>query len=359
MSKFFKLKIKEKKQETDDCVSITFHIPDELKEQFQYKQGQFLTLRATINNEDVRRSYSICSSPYINEDLRIAVKKVDNGVFSNFANQTLKVNDEIEVLPPAGRFFTELDVRNSKKYLGIAAGSGITPIISIIKSILSVEPKSTFTLLYSNRNIASIIFKEQIEDLKNVYLERLNVIHVFSRMHQGVELFNGRLNADKLIAICQKAININAIDDVFICGPKQIIDDAIDVFQNYNFDKKNIHFELFASPNQHKQNQNEIVDETNLKELNDVSIVIDGKTHLIKLAHNGKNVLDAALDFGLDVPFACKGAVCCTCRAKVMLGEVDMKMNYSLTDDEVNRGYVLTCQSHPISKKVTIDFDQP
>lgn len=359
MSKFFKLKIKEKKLETDDCVSITFHIPNDLKEQFQYKQGQFLTLRTNINNEDVRRSYSICSSPYINEDLRIAIKKVKNGVFSTFANDTLKVNDEIDVMPPTGRFFTELDPQNNKNYLGIAAGSGITPIFSIIKSALTIEPKSTFTLLFSNRNIASIIFKEQIEDLKNKYLQRFNVIHVFSRMHQGIELFNGRLDSEKLQAICQKAINLNSMDEIFICGPKDIIDNAIDVFQMHNFERKNVHFELFASPNQYKHEQIETNRHSSLSELNDVSIVIDGKTHLIKLAKDGKNVLDAALEFGLDVPFACKGAVCCTCRAKVMNGAVDMKVNYSLTDDEVSRGYVLTCQSHPISKQVTIDFDQP
>lgn len=357
--KFHTLKIKDVKRETSDCISISFQVPAELSNDYTYMQGQSLTLRRQFDGEDVRRSYSICSSPMENE-LRVAIKQVENGKFSTYANQHLKAGDELEVMTPTGHFYTELNPNQQKHYVAFAAGSGITPIMGIIKTTLATEPKSTFTLIYGNKNSGSIIFLEEIEALKNRYMEQFQVFHVLSREVVDVPLLNGRINADKCGEFLnQKLLQTGAIDEIFICGPEDMIMSVKDTAEAAGIDRKHIHFELFTTPAQtavkHEPKTTEKVSDKNAAK---VSVKIDGITYNMDLPYGGDSILDAALKAGADLPFACKGGVCCTCRAKVTKGTVEMDMNFALEEDEVENGYILTCQSHPTSEEVFVDFDQ-
>jgi ring-1,2-phenylacetyl-CoA epoxidase subunit PaaE len=286
---------------------------------------------------------------------------VENGLFSGYANKELKEGDVLEVMTPMGMFFTELDANNSKNYVAFAAGSGITPIMSIIKTTLAKEPNSTFTLVYSNKNTGSIMFLEEIEALKNSHLERFTVFHLLSRESVDVPVLNGRISKDK----CQEMFDKNLIDaskiaEVFVCGPEEMIYAVKDSFTAKNFDSKHIHFELFTSPTQTHTNQvaasqSQTNNDTEAKA--SVSVKIDGITYQLELPYAGETILDAALKTGADLPFACKGGVCCTCRAKLTKGTASMDMNFSLEDDEVEKGYILTCQAHPTSEDVFVDFD--
>lgn len=358
--KFHSLKVKQIKRETADAVSIALDIPNDLKNDYSFTQGQYITFKKTFNGEEIRRSYSICSSPLDNE-LRVGIKMVENGLFSTYANKELKEGDSLEVMTPMGMFFTELNSSNSKNYVAFAAGSGITPIMSIIKTTLATEPNSTFTLVYSNKNTGSVMFLEEIEALKNVYLERFTVFHLLSRESVDVPVLNGRISREK----CQELFDKNLIDsskmsEVFVCGPEEMIYAVKDSFTAKNFDSKHIHFELFTSPSQTQTTQKtatQTQDSSDSQAKASVSVKIDGITYQLDLPYAGETILDAALKTGADLPFACKGGVCCTCRAKITKGTASMDMNFSLEDDEVEKGYILTCQAHPTSEEVFVDFD--
>lgn len=356
--KFYPLKVKEVRPETADCVSVALDVPEELWEAFQFAPGQYLTFRMHMDDAEVRRSYSICASPKDNE-LRVAIKKVDGGKFSSFANAGLKAGDLLDVMTPMGKFSPRKTEVTQKRYLAFAAGSGITPIMSIMKTVLQDEPGSEFTLVYGNKGKNTIIFREAIEALKNKYMQRLRVYHVLSREVMDVELFNGRIDAAKCREFCDTLIDIKNIDEAFICGPEEMILSLRSQLVELGLPSNNIHIELFSSPDQPKATHQKWVTEHSADEgmMSKVTITLDGTTFQMDLSYNGDSILDAALKQGADLPYACKGGVCCTCRAKVTQGEVDMEVNYALEPDEIEKGFVLTCQSHPKTPTVTIDFD--
>ncbi len=353
---FHKLKVKEIKQETPDCVSIAFAIPDNLKPDFLFEQGQNITIKKEIDGEEIRRSYSICSAPFENE-LRVAVKQVEGGKFSNFANTLLKAGDELDILPPTGKFNTKLNRESKKQYLAFAAGSGITPVISIIKTTLQTEPESSFTLVFGNRGRSTIIFFEELEGLKNKYLNRFNFINILSREKTDAPINSGRIDPDKLSRLT-RLIDYKNTDEFFICGPEEMIFCVKDYLEAAGIDKKKIHFELFTTPGQKQSsviNRQSLVKDSGPQ--SKITIKLDGRSFDFDLGYNSENILDAALKQGADLPFACKGGVCCTCKAKLLEGEVEMEVNWGLEQEEVEQGFILTCQSHPITEKVVLDFD--
>ena len=353
---FEQLTVREVRRETNDCVSIAFEIPDTLKNSFQFLQGQYITLKTKIGGEEVRRSYSICSSP-LDDELRVAVKKVPQGVFSTYANEILKAGDQLDVMPPIGKFFTPLLPEQKKNYVGFAAGSGITPLLSIIKTTLQTEQESTFTLVYGNRNRHSIIFRETLEALKNKYMDRFRLIHILSRETTDTPLNSGRIDTDKCLVLCDKTIDLQQTDEFFLCGPEEMIFAVKNVLEQQHVPTQKIHFELFTTAGQqHKKNhqQEEDIDKGPKSK---ITVTLDGISFDFELSQKGDAILDAALKHGADLPYACKGGVCCTCRAKLIEGEVDMEVNYGLEPDEIEQGFILTCQSHPKSEKVVVDFD--
>jgi ring-1,2-phenylacetyl-CoA epoxidase subunit PaaE len=351
---FHALKIKQVNKETTDCVSIVLDVPQNLQTEFAYIQGQNVTIRTTINGEEIRRSYSICSAPYENQ-LKVAVKKVDSGIFSTYANEKLQQGDVLDVMPPIGKFYTELNHLHKKNYLGVAAGSGITPIVSIIKQTLQTEPQSTFTLVYSNKNKNSIIFFEEIEGLKNKYINRFTLINILSREKTDAAISFGRIDEEKLQHL-SKLINYKTIDEVFICGPEEMIFCAKDFFEKEGLDKKQIHFELFGTVKKKATDDRPKTTESTVSK-SSITIKLDGRSFDFALGFNEGNILDAALAQGADLPYACKGGVCCTCKAKLLEGEVEMDVNWGLEHEEIEQGYILTCQSHPKTEKVVVDFD--
>jgi len=356
MSKFHTLTVKEVRQETPDCVSVALQVPEALQDTFKFTQGQYLTLRTFINDEDVRRSYSICASP-LDQELRVAIKKVDGGRFSTFANEQLQAGATLEAMPPMGNFYTKLDPTQSKNYIAFAAGSGITPIMSILKSVLQTEPKSTFTLFYGNRGVEHIIFREELEALKNKFIDRLSIHYLLSREHPGSELFYGRIDADKCQRFCDMLIDLEEADEFFLCGPEAMINSVKTTLEAQGIPRQKIHFELFTSPlgPLGQTSKSSKKDRPNIQA--EVTVIADGKSLKLQLEDPNITILDAALQAGADLPFACKGGVCCTCKAKVLEGKVEMEVNYALEPEEVEAGFVLTCQSHPQTKTVTVDFD--
>jgi len=353
---FHKLAIKEINKETADCVSVLFDVPGNLKETFRFKQGQSLTMRTFMNGEEIRRTYSICSTPLENI-WRVAIKKVEGGLFSSLANDQLKKGDILEVMPPVGKFYVELNPAHKKNYLAIAAGSGITPVISIIKTTLHTEPQSGFTLVYGNRSRSSIIFFEELEGLKNKYLERFNFINVLSRERTDAAVNSGRINQEKLIAL-SKLINYNSTDEIFICGPEEMIFSVKAFLEQKGIDSKKIHFELFTVPGQKQSVVQSREPEVNTGPASKITVKLDGRSFDFDLSLNSDiSILDAALKQGADLPFACKGGVCCTCKAKLTKGEVSMDVHWGLEDEEVEQGYILTCQSHPKTERVIVDYD--
>jgi len=359
--KFHTLSVKHVKRETPEAVSVTFDVPAALQADYQFTQGQSIAIKHTINGQEVRRSYSICSSP-LDGELKVGIKQITNGLFSTYANTVLKAGDQLEVMTPTGHFYTDLNADNQKQYLGIAAGSGITPLMSIIKTTLIKEPKSQFTLVYGNRNTGSILFLEDLEALKNQFVDRFNVLYVLSQEAVDVAILNGRIDAAKAQMLTeQNLIQIQTIDEAFLCGPESMIMDLKAYLSDKGLSSKQIHFELFTSPST-TQAANTSQSQVQAQSDNQgpsakVSVKVDGLTYQIDLPYNGETILDAALKKGADLPFACKGGVCCTCRAKVTQGSVSMDMNFSLEDDEVEKGYILTCQAHPTSEEVFVDFD--
>ena len=338
---------------TEDCSVVSLDIPDHLKETFQYKQGQYLTFKATINGEEVRRSYSLCSSP-LDEEWKVAIKKIEEGRFSTFANEVLKEGDVVDVMPPNGRFYKEVDRTRAKKYVAFAAGSGITPIHSIIKTHLNEEPESSFNLFYLNRSVQSMILREEVEGLKNLFLGRFELYHFLTQEMRDAPLFNGRFTEEKLEAISNLLIDVNSVDDYFICGPTEMIFMIRDFLVAKGVDERKVHFELFNTPTGGQKKKK--LDENNT-EVSNVSIITNGVQVSFKMTQNGESILDAALRNNADLPFACKGGVCCTCRAKLIEGEAPMTVNYALEKEEVEQGYILTCQALPKSGKVLVDFD--
>ncbi|WP_127133023.1 1,2-phenylacetyl-CoA epoxidase subunit PaaE [Pseudoflavitalea rhizosphaerae] len=354
---FHSLTIADIRKETPECISVVFEIPESLKEAYSFRHGQNITLKMVVNGEELRRSYSICSSPG-DKELRIAIKQMQDGRFSTWANATLKKGDTLEVLPPTGKFYTELDPAHKKHYLAFAAGSGITPILSIIKTTLAIEPNSSFTLVYGNRNRGSIIFKEQLEALKNVFMSRFVVHHILSREKTDAAINYGRINAEKGKQLAAKLIDIHAVDDFFLCGPEEMIFEMKDWLEQEGIDKKKVHFELFTTPGQKAGIQKSAEEKAAFTgKVSKVTVKVDGIAFDFDLPYDGDPLLDAALKQGADLPFACKGGVCATCRAKVVEGSVSMDNNYALEPDELESGFVLTCQSHPRSEKVVVDFD--
>lgn len=359
---FYELTIADVQPETDSAICVTFAVPDELKSRFQFVQGQFLTLRATIDGEEVRRSYSICSG-VDDGHMRVAIKRVRDGQFSNFANDHFKPGDRIEVMPPQGSFYTELNPDNCKSYMCLAVGSGITPILSIIKTVLSRESHSRVVLLYGNRQSNSVMFKEELSFIKNRYLERFQWINIMSREDQGSELLGGRIDNKKgYLLQKQGLIDIHTTDEAFICGPESMMSEVSRGFRIEGLKDSQIHYELFASSSEDSQQilakARQRVEQYGEQKTSQVTVVADGRSIMFELAAVGENILDAGMDNGMELPFSCKAGVCSTCRAKLVKGEVDMDITHGLESEEVEAGYILTCQAHPISDEVVVDFDQ-
>lgn len=354
---FHSLRVREVRRETPDTVSIAFEVPEALQDTFRYTQGQHLTVRSFFEGEDVRRSYSVCTAPGEN-DLRVAVKRVDGGLFSAFANEQLKVGDLLDVMPPQGNFHTPLHPEASKLYVAFAAGSGITPVMSILKTVLAEEPQSRFLLFFGNRGFDHIIFREQLEELKNLHPERLAVYHVLSRESLGSPLFQGRIDGEKCRSYARFLFDPREVDAFFLCGPEEMIFSVKSALEDLGANPKSIHFELFTT-GAATQRKAQAIKETSRKNAFDASITViqDGVEFDFMLPSDGSTLLDAAMRAGADLPFSCKGGVCSTCKAKVLEGEVEMEVCYGLEPDEVEAGFVLTCQSHPKTQRVKVSFD--
>jgi ring-1,2-phenylacetyl-CoA epoxidase subunit PaaE len=353
---FYPIRISEVKQETKDCVSLQLQIPEILKPQFQFNAGQHLTFRMTVNGKEIRRNYSLCSSP-LEHEWRVAVKRVPGGLFSTWATEVAIAGDVLDVMPPAGHFGTTLVAEQRKNYLAIAAGSGITPILSIIKTTLATEPLSTFALVYGNRYRGSIIFKEALEALKDTYMQRLQLIHILSRERTDADINHGRITGEKLNQLSQKLLPLTSVDEVFLCGPEEMIHAARTFLQDHGVPAERIHFELFNTSAATRQTATVSASAQPEGHVSKITIRMDGVESMFELAQQGASILDAALQQGADLPYACKGGVCCTCRAKLVEGEVSMDVVYGLEPDEIAAGYILTCQSHPKSEAVVVDYD--
>jgi ring-1,2-phenylacetyl-CoA epoxidase subunit PaaE len=359
MSRFHKLKIKRIQRETPDSVVVSLDVPMDLHETFAFTQGQYLTFRREHNGEELRRSYSICSSP-LEGEWQVAIKKVPQGRFSSLAVDALRVGEELEVMPPAGHFHTPVHPEQAKQYLFFAAGSGITPVFSIIKTVLLTEPNSRVTLVYGNRGRNSIIFKEALEALKNKFLHRLSVYHILSREQGDADLLFGRIDQAKTAQFLQKVVAASQVDECFICGPEDMINGVRAALTEAGVAPERIHFEMFGSANAGQA----AAAKTKLPPVGEddkhsrVTVQLDGNTRVLEMSYYGNTILDALLETGVDAPYSCKNGMCSTCRARVTDGKVEMDVNYSLSDTEVAKGYVLTCQARPTSETVAVDFDQ-
>ena len=357
MSHFHTLTVSELRQETRDSVSIVLDIPKELTEKFQFHPGQYLTLKCDIDGEEVRRSYSICSG-LGDDEVRIGVKRVVGGLFSNYANDELAVGDSLEVMEPAGHFYIELDPTRQGNYLMVAAGSGVTPILSQIKSILRAEPLSQITLIYGNRATSSTMFRDQLEDLKNSYMGRLNLIFVFSREQQDIDLYNGHIDADKCRSLFKRWIDAKNLTAAFICGPQSMTETVSEELIAAGTDKERVHFELFGTTADAGKAAARAEAAARATHVSEIQIIRDGHSRTFELAQNSQNLLDAGNEQGAELPYSCKAGVCSTCKCKVIEGEVEMDVSLGLEDYEVKAGYVLSCQSYPISDRVVLDFDE-
>ncbi len=337
-------------------MAITFDIPADLSEVFRFNAGQYLTLRQLVNDEDLRRSYSVCTAPS-EDSLTVAIKKIAGGKFSSFANDLLRKGDSLKVMPPTGNF--TFDPSEGADYVFFAAGSGITPIISHIKNILFSTSTATATLFLGNKNFESIIFRDELDALKNKYLERLAVHHIFTKEKIGIDLMYGRIDKAKCIGLSKTLFDALSSDAIMLCGPNQMIFDVKEALEEIGVPKEKIHFELFNTDGLKKSDSPMLVlsDSEKTKE-SDICIQMDGDIFEFSLEYSGQNLLDAAIANGADLPYSCKGGVCSTCKAKITEGEVVMELNYALEAEEVNAGYVLLCQAHPRSPKIYIDFDQ-
>jgi len=346
---FSKLKVKEIRKETNDTVSIAFEIPNDLRSEFSYKSGQYITVKSDVSGEDIRRAYSLCSSPY-DDDFRIGVKKVESGKMSTFLNEDLKEGAELEVMAPAGNFVIR---EGNKNIVAFAAGSGITPILSMVKSILKIG--GNFTLFYGNKSSSETIFKTELDSLKNEFSDKFNLHYIYSREEFGNKLYEGRIDTDKTTLLMKENLNLLKSDGFYMCGPEDMILNVSTALKELGVGENKIHFELFTAPTIKNDNA-EVVASDFLGE-SQVTVIMDGDEFEFPLKSDGDFILDVAIENGADAPFSCKGAVCCTCKAQVIEGKAIMEMNYSLSDEEVADGFILTCQAHPASEKLVVDYD--
>lgn len=359
MAKHFRpLTIMDIRNETADCISLSFQIPPAYKEEFIFKSGQNITLRLILQGEELRRSYSICSSPYENE-LRIAIKKQESGLFSTYAHDHFKAGQTLDVMAPTGNFSLPFLSTNKKHYIAFAAGSGITPIISLLKTILKEEPGSSFTLVYGNRKRASVIFREELMALKNEHPEKFQLIPVFSQEKMDAPVFEGRIDSGKCEMIFKQIVQWGADQEFLLCGPAPMIFSVRDWLLLQKVSGKKIHFELFSDPGESGTAVKKTVTEKKPAEQKKslVTIRLDGASTDFQLPVEGPTILEAAIQAGADLPYACRAGVCATCRAKLVLGKVTMDQNYSLAEEELEQGFILVCQAHPAAEKLIIDFD--
>lgn len=357
MAKFFPVKVIRVQRETRDAVVLTLQPTDADRQSFQFKQGQYLTFRQEIDGEEIRRSYSICAAIQ-DPDIRVGIKKIPDGRFSAWANDEVSEGDILQAMAPMGSFFSELQENSEKHYVAFVGGSGITPVLGIIKTTLHHEPHSRFTLFYGNRASSSIMFREELEDLKNEYLGRFQLLHILDREQQDVDMFNGIMDYEKCEKLLAQWIDVTEVDMAFICGPEVMMLQAADALHAAGLDRSQIKFELFASQvgkgATSQKRQVAAKDQSKCE----VDIIVDGRRRRIDIIKGNQSVLEAGLEEGMELPFACKAGVCSTCRALVTEGEVDMDANFALEDYEVKRGYILTCQSFPVSDKLVVDYDQ-
>ena len=348
MVRKYPLPVSNIKRLTEDAVVVSFDIPDELKEEFKFKAGQYITFIIDINGEQVRRAYSLCSSP--DEDkMSVGVKRIPNGKMSTYLNRELKEGEIVQVITPKGRFFIETNEDHSKHYVGLCAGSGLTPILSMLKKVLKDEGDSKFSLLYGNKTLETTMFVKELNDLKNEYPERLRIYNAYSRQEVKDSLY-GRLDKKNIELLFSKNPDLASADGYYLCGPAAMLDDIDEVLQDNNTPKSDIHYERFTAKTKKKKLDSKEVS-------SEVTVIVDGDEFKFNLPSNSDSILDAAMNQGADVPFSCKGGVCCTCKAKVISGKVDMSVNYSLSEEEVEEGFILTCQAHPKSERVVVDYD--
>jgi ring-1,2-phenylacetyl-CoA epoxidase subunit PaaE len=351
---FHPLRVAAVERLTEDSVAVTFDVPDDLRDEFRFNPGQHLSVKAAALGEDVRRNYSICA-PATGGPLRIGVKRIPEGVFSAFVADRLKPGDTLDVMTPTGTFSTRLDPAQAKRYVAVAAGSGITPVLSILATALEVEPDSTAALVYVNRRTSTIMFLEELEDLKNRFPDRFQLIHVLGHEMTEVELLSGRLDVDRFDRILDSILPVDEVDDWFLCGPLAMTDPVRGVLLGRGVSTENVHRELFhvgAPPRRRVRPADRPA--TGAR----VTVILDGRAVDLTVPPDGDSILDATLQVRSDAPFACKNAVCGTCRARVTEGKVEMDANYALEPDELQRGYILTCQAHPVTDRVVVDFDQ-
>jgi ring-1,2-phenylacetyl-CoA epoxidase subunit PaaE len=356
MSQFHQLRVLSCKAETRDAVVVTFEVPEAKREAFRFVQGQHLTLRTLLDGEEVRRSYSICSAPY-EDSVSIAIKRVEDGLFSTWANENLKAGHMVECMGPSGHFHVPLDPAMTRHHVAFAAGSGITPVLSIIKATLATEPLSNVTLVYGNRASSSVLFKEELADLKDRFLTRLNLVYILSREHQDIDLFNGRIDRAKCDELLKRWIDPMTIDVAYICGPQSMMEGVSESLQAQGVEKARIKMELFSAGLSHGLRKTSVVATPDGRECK-VTVIQDGRRREFSIQKNKGTVLDAALAGGVELPYSCKGGVCSTCRCKMTSGEVEMDVNFALEDYEVARGFILTCQSYPLTDELVLDYDQ-
>ncbi|MEH6535406.1 MAG: 2Fe-2S iron-sulfur cluster-binding protein [Psychroserpens sp.] len=356
MAEFYNLKVADIYKETEDTSVVTFEIPTELQEVFKYRQGQHLTLKADIDGEDVRRSYSLCSCP-IEQQWQVAVKLIPGGKFSTYVNEELKTGDQLEVMAPSGTFGVPVKPEEQKNYLFFAAGSGVTPVLSMVKTHLKAEPNSTCKLFYVNKTAKSIIFKEELEQLRNTYFGRLEIYYFLTKERRDIELFNGRFDDEKMDVLTKTFIDIPDTSEVFLCGPEKMVNYVSEYLINAGLPKELVHYELFVTGlSEEDIKRAERLAQQNVEGI-EIIIVDGGKEFEFTMTKDYDNILDAALGAGADLPFACKGGVCSTCKCRVVEGSVEMKINYALDEKEVSQQLVLSCQSVPTADRVVVDFD--
>lgn len=358
MSRFHPLTVTDIKRDTRESVIVTLKPSAEANGEFKFIQGQYLTFRRVFDGEEMRRSYSICAG--VNDGvLRVGIKKVEAGWFSSWANDELKVGDTLDAMAPMGNFHSALKPEEARRYLGFAGGSGITPMISLIKTVLGAEPKSTFTLVYGNRSTTAIMFREELEDLKNIHMGRLSIVHILESEATDIDLFSGRLDRAKCDELFSRWVDVDGADLAFICGPEPMMLAVSAALKAHGMDEGAIKFELFATAQPGKAKKKADLGGVAAKGKKcSATIILDGAARVVELAKGEETILEAALAASIDAPFACRAGVCSTCRAKLVEGEVDMEANYALEDYEVERGYILTCQSHPRTDRVVVDYDQ-
>lgn len=352
MNKFFSVPVKSIRNLTEDAVNIEIDLSSVDTDTFKFKSGQYITVEQKINDEMVRRSYSISSSP--ESGIEIGVKLVQNGKMSTFLTSNLNQGDTLNIMPPTGNFFIDIDTKNSNHYVGICAGSGITPVMSMIKNVLTNEPSSTFTLIYGNRTLSSTMYSEEIDLFKEKYNERFYLYNFYSKEKIDGSL-NGRISGELLKDLFDTNIHLKNANLFLMCGPGDMIENVSEFLELIEIDSSKIKFELFSAP-KNSDEKKENYSQSDL--ISNVTVCVDGDDFEFTLSTSGQSILDAATEAGADVPFSCKGGVCSVCKAKVIEGTASMDLNYSLSEDDVEEGFILTCQAHPTSESIYVDYDE-